>query len=272
MTAAMTKVNAPPRRDWMYSVQINHWLLKSIGVWPWSLCLTTAEKINSVVLTFISSFLIGFLLVPCALCTFLDKTGDLDTKIKMIGPLSFCVMAAIKYCVLLSRGAKISNCIQHVRADWCRMDAEQRDHDRAIMAENARIGRKLAIICAAFMYSGGFFYTTVMPLCTHRTEIIDNETVRSQAFPIYRGLLDPRTSPFFEIVQLLQCLAGFVIYSVTVGACGLAAVFVMHACGQFRILLAKLDKLVDGATEKGELYSPRERLGAIVEHHLRILG
>ncbi|KAF3424644.1 hypothetical protein E2986_11723 [Frieseomelitta varia] len=263
---------SPPTwdEDLMYSVQINRWLMKPIGVWPISLCVTTGEKISSIMLALISSFLISFLLVPCALCTILE-TGDLDTKIKMIGPLSFCVMAAIKYYILVSRGAKIGKCIEDIRADWYRAHSRG-EEDRRIMRENARIGRSLATFCVGFMYSGGFFYTTVMPLCTRRTEIIDNETVRSQAFPIYRGLLDPRTSPSFEIVQLMQCLSGFVMYSVTVGACSLAAVFVMHVCGQFGILVARLQRLVDGLEREKNLDSRKEQLGDVVEHHLYILG
>ncbi|XP_076475335.1 odorant receptor 10-like isoform X3 [Bombus vancouverensis nearcticus] len=259
-------------KDWMYSVQINRWLLKSIGVWPISLCITTTEKSNSIILTFISSFLISFLLIPCALCTVLVKTDDPEAKIKMIGVLSFCVMAAIKYYILASRGVMIAKCIENIRSDWDRIHAQLQQEDREIMKENARIGRSLAIFCAGFMYSGGFFYTTVMPLCSKRTEIIDNETVRTQAFPIYRGLLDPRTSPSFEIVQFMQCLAGFVIYSVTVGACSLAAVFVMHVCGQFGILVKMLQRLVGSLKEEKNSNVHEQRLGDIVEHHLHILG
>ncbi|XP_076760684.1 odorant receptor 35 [Xylocopa sonorina] len=256
----------------MYSVQMNRWILKPIGVWPNSLCVTTTEKINSAILALISCFLIGFLLVPCALCTLLDKTNDLDTKIKMIGPLSFCVMAAIKYYILISRGSKIGKCVEEIRSDWARTRELDRQEDNQIMRDSARIGRSLVIFCAGFMYSGGLFYTTVMPLCTRRTEMIGNETVRSQAFPIYRGLLDPRTSPSFEIVQLMQCLAGFVIYSITVGACSLAAVLVMHACGQFRILVTKLNKLVGGIIGEKDLDTHNKRLSNIVEHHLQILS
>lgn len=257
--------------DWTYSVQINRWLMRPIGVWPIALCLGVAEKLSTVMLALTSTFLIGFLLVPCALCTILDKTGDLDAKIKMIGPLSFCVMAAVKYCILVSRSGMISSCIWTIRADWAQCAADTADGTREIMVDSAKFGRSLAVFCAAFMYSGGFFYTTVMPLASKRTEIIDNETVRSQAFPIYRGLLDPRTSPSFEIVQLMQCLAGFVIYSVTVGACSLAAVFVTHACGQFRILSVKLERFVNNSLEKVNAKIKEERLGDIVEHHLRIL-
>ncbi|KOC59818.1 hypothetical protein WH47_10447 [Habropoda laboriosa] len=258
--------------DWMYSVQMNRWFLKPIGVWPLSLCVTTLEKISSVVLALISCFLIGFLLVPCALCTVLDKTGDLDTKIKMIGPLSFCTMATIKYYILMSRGGKIGKCVNDIRTDWSLTLSYRQEEEREIMRDSARIGRSLAIFSAGFMYSGGVFYTAVMPLFAVRTEIIDNETVRSQAFPIYRGLLDPRTSPSFEIVQFMQCLAAFVLYSVTVGACSLIAVFVMHVCGQFRILVTKLDKLIDGVKGRKSLSTHEQRLGDIIEHHLKILG
>ncbi|XP_078043441.1 odorant receptor 13a-like [Augochlora pura] len=258
--------------DMTYSIQINRWLLKPIGVWPIALCAGTAEKISIVALALISTFLIGFLLVPCVLCPILDKSGDLDAKIKMIGPMSFCVMAAIKYLILVSRSEQISQCIRNIWADWRRFTAAEDGSNRDIMIESARLGRFLAIFCAGFMYFGGFFYTTVMPLCSKRTEIVNNETVRSLAFPIYRGLLNPRTTPWFEIAQLMQCLAGFVIYSVTVGACSLAAVFVMHVCGQFKILSVRLNQLVHGDTAKTDGKTAEERLGDIVQHHLRILG
>ncbi|XP_076276768.1 odorant receptor 35 [Lasioglossum baleicum] len=256
----------------LYSVQINRWLLKPIGIWPLALCSGTAEKISIIMLELISIFLIGYLLVPCTLCAILEKNGDLDAKIKMIGPLSFCVMAAVKYCILLSRGEQISECIRKIWSDWGRCVSPGDNQNREIMIESARFGRFLAVFCAGFMYSGGFFYTTVMPLCSKRTEIIGNETVRSLAFPIYRGIIDPRTSPSFEIAQLMQCLAGFVIYSVTVGACSLAAVFVMHACGQFKILSVRLNQLVNSATASTNRKSAEDYLGDIVQHHLRILG
>ncbi|XP_017759709.1 PREDICTED: odorant receptor 4-like [Eufriesea mexicana] len=55
-------------------------------------------------------------------------------------------------------------------------------------------------------------------------------------------------------------------------ACSLAAVFVMHACGQFKILISKLDKLIDGKTEEKDTSTYEQRLGDIVEHHLHILS
>ncbi|CAL1689209.1 unnamed protein product [Lasius platythorax] len=256
---------------WNYSIQLNRWFLKPIGAWPLALCETTTEKISCVILSVISCFLICFLLVPCTLGTILVDT-DLDTKIRMIGPISFFLMAVIKQYILIARSERISECIRHIRADWDRVRMGH-EKDREVMLDNAKFGRWLSFVSAAFMYSAGFFYTTLMPLCARRTEIIDNETVRLLSFPIYRGLLDPRTTPSFEIAQFTQTLAGYAIYTLTIGVCSLAAVFVMHACGQFRILMLKLENLADGKKRKSTSgKTAQERLSDIVKYHIRILS
>ena len=36
------------------------------------------------------------------------------------------------------------------------------------MQNNAKIGRFLALLCAAFMYGGGLFYHTIMPLSANK--------------------------------------------------------------------------------------------------------
>ncbi|XP_020295549.1 uncharacterized protein LOC109860688 [Pseudomyrmex gracilis] len=256
--------------DWNYSIQLNRWFLKPIGLWPLNLCETTMEKLGCVILTIVSCFLICFLLIPCTLCTILVDT-DLDTKIRMIGPVSFILMAVVKQYILIARSENISECIQHVREDWTRV-ALGHEKDRQVMIDNAKFGRWLSIVSAIFMYSAGIFFTTLMPIIAKRTEIIDNETVRLLSFPIYRGILDPRTTPSFEIAQFTQALAGYVIYTLTIGVCSLAAVFVMHACGQFRILMLKMDDLADGRKRKSAGGTSDERLGDIVQYHIRILS
>ncbi|XP_018343956.1 PREDICTED: uncharacterized protein LOC108749637 [Trachymyrmex septentrionalis] len=255
---------------WNYSIQMNRWFMKPIGVWPLTLCETTVEKIGCMILTGISCLLICFLLIPCTLCTILVDT-DLDTKIRMIGPVSFLLMAAVKQYILIIRSENIDECIRHIRVDWSRV-ALNHEKDREIMVNNAKFGRWLSSVSAIFMYSAGIFFTTVMPICARRTEIIDNETVRSLSFPIYRGLFDPRTTPSFEIAQFTQGLAGYVIYTITISVCSLTAVFVMHACGQFRILMLKMEDLADGKERKSANSTHEGRLGDIVEHHIRILS
>lgn len=254
---------------WNYSIQLNRWFLKPIGAWPLSLCKTTTEKFSCVILIINSCFLISFLLLPCTLCTIL-VAADLDSKLRMIGPLSFFLMAAAKHYILIARNKNIGECIRHVHSDWSRVGLGHKKN-REIMFDSARFGRWLSAVSGVFMYSGGLFYTTLMPLFAERTEIIDNETVRLHAFPVYRGLFDPRDSPFFEVVQFIQALAGYVIYTITIGVCSLAAVFVMHACGQSQILMIKMEDFANSKEKKNASSTSEGKLGEIVKYHIRIL-
>lgn len=254
---------------WNYSIQLNRWFLMPIGAWPLSLCETTTEKLSCVILILNSCFLIGFLLLPCILCTILVD-ADLDSKLRMVGPLSFFLMAVVKHYILIARNKNIGECIRHVHSDWNHVELSH-EKDREIMFDNARFGRWLSIVSAVFMYSGGLFYTALMPLFSKRTDIIDNVTVRLHAFPVYRGLFDPQDSPSFEVVQFIQALAGYVIYTITISICSLAAVLVMHACGQFKILMLKMEDLADGKKRKNASNTPEERLSDIVKYHIKIL-
>ena len=136
---------------WNYSIQMNRWFLKPIGVWPLTLCETTVEKIGCMILTVISCLLICFLFIPCTLCTILVDT-DLDTKIRMIGPVSFFLMAAMKQYILIIRSENIDECIRHIRVNWSRV-ALNHEKDREIMVNNTKFGRWLFSISAIFMYS-----------------------------------------------------------------------------------------------------------------------
>lgn len=53
-------------------------------------------------------------------------------------------------------------------------------------------------------------------------------------------------------------------------ACGLAALFVTHACGQIDIIIARLNDLLHAKYGKGK-FNLNARLIKIVEHHLQIL-
>jgi len=117
---------------------------------------------------------------------------------------------------------------------------------------------------------GGIFFTTLMPICARKTEVIDNETMRSLSFPIYRGLLNPRVIPFFEIAQYAQVLAMCVIYNLTMGVYSLAAMCIMHICGQIRILMLRMEDLADGRKRKSASGTVKKNLGDIVRIHIRI--
>ncbi|XP_016910431.2 odorant receptor 4-like isoform X5 [Apis cerana] len=97
-----------------------------------------------------------------------------------------------------------------------------------------------------------------------------NRTIKPVIYPTYNGLFNVQRSPIYEFVYILHCMCGYVMHSVTAGACGLTALFATHACGQIDIVIARLNDLIYGKYTK-EKINLNARFTKIIEHHLRIL-
>lgn len=100
-----------------YALQMNRYFLIPIGIWA-------LDKEDSLILRFLRNlmvvlcyWLICFLLVPCGLHMFLEE-HDPAMKLKLIGPLSFCLMAIAKYCSFVNKTREIRDCLQHLQDDW----------------------------------------------------------------------------------------------------------------------------------------------------------
>ncbi|KAM0725285.1 hypothetical protein ACS0PU_008771 [Formica fusca] len=250
-----------------YSIQIIRWILKAINLWPRSTDISIVEKARSKFLIFICYFLIIATMIPSGLSIFLESQETFEVKLRSFGPLTFWFMAMINYSCLLMHVDDIRSCVKHVETDWRLI---KKVEDRQIMLRNAKIGRFIAGFCTVFMHSGVFSYN-VARVFSKDVLYMDNSSVmvRALPYPFYSKILNAHFSPAYEFVFFLQCFSTFVVNSVTVAACGLAAVFVMHACGQLKILMSWLDNLLDGQNE--EKNSIKQRFAIIVEHHLRVL-
>lgn len=249
-----------------YSLQLTRWFLMPIAAWPQENTLTTVEKLSLRVHVFACSSLIAIVMVPCMLYVSLEEK-DIQMKLSVMGPLSHWIMGTINYWLLLARGDDIRECVQHMEMDWRLV---RRIDDQGLMLRYAKIGRFVAGFCAVFMQSGTFLFTIAKAM-TSMPVIIDNETalVHPMTCPIYSKFIDTRFSPANEIMLAVELLSCFIVNSITVGACSLAAVFAMHACGQLDMLFSWLNKLV-ADEDKGNEFA-EQRLAAIVEHHLRVL-
>ena len=224
------------------------------------------EKIITKFLVLSSSFLLGFVLVPGSLYTFV-KEKNTGMRVKLVGALSFCVMAIIKYFSLVIGRREIGNCIEHIVDDW---QTVRNPGDRDIMIAHALFGRYGSVICAIFMYGGGLFYAIIMPLLRGNIVITElNMTFRSLAYPSYYVFFDPQVNSIYKIVFSTHCCCAFVMHSVATAGCSLGVVFVMHACGQFKILGSCLNRLVDGCEKECE--SLDTRIAGIIDRHVRIL-
>ncbi|XP_050457495.1 odorant receptor 22b-like [Cataglyphis hispanica] len=259
--------NIAYKQDCEYSIQLNRWFLKPIGAWPGTdMSISIADKLLSRCIQFICHSLIAFTVVPCALYILFEP--DVRLKLKAFGPMIHWLMGGANYCSLLFRSYEIRKCVDHMRDDW---QVVKRACDREVMLRNAKFGRFVSGFCAVFMQGGVCSYSIITVL-TSVIIRIDNVTVTMHQLPcpFYTELVDVRYSPANEIIIGLQLLSTFIVNSITVGACSLAAVFAMHACGQLSILMMRLDELVDETKDKRE--TTHRKLAAIVEHHLRVLS
>jgi len=250
--------------DYEYSLQLNRWFLRPIGVWPQLHSTTIAERLLLTITQLTCYTLIAFTVVPCMLYFYFEEQ-DLNIKIDAVGPVSHWIMSGINYSSLLWRNNDIRRCIEHIRSDWCTVSKIE---DREVMLKYAKFGRSVAGFCAMFMHCGVFSYSVVYSL-SPITVVIGNQSVsmRRLPCPFYSKLLDINHDPANHIVLVTQFLSGFIANSITVGACSLAAVLATHACGQFAVLYSHLNKLV----KKEEKLSAKYKLANIVEHHLRVL-
>ncbi|XP_020295537.1 uncharacterized protein LOC109860675 [Pseudomyrmex gracilis] len=252
--------------DVQLSIQLNRWLLKPFGAWPKSVKLSWTKKFAYVLINIVCTGLIGFLFVPTAVYVALEVEG-MYNALRLLGPLSFCLMSIVKYSSLIYRESDIRIGLEYIENDWINT---RHYGDRTIMIRNAKFGRRLVTICTFFSYGGAAFYYLALPFINGKiTEPNINLTYRPLMYPVARAIVDTRYSPVSEIFLWLQCLTGFVAHGITAGVCSLAAAFAIHAYSRLEVLMQWIEHLVDG---RKDLYnSVNERLAIIIEEHVRIL-
>ncbi|XP_011705693.1 PREDICTED: uncharacterized protein LOC105460902 [Wasmannia auropunctata] len=207
--------------------------------------------------------LIALTVIPSVLYILFEEK-DVRLKLKAVGPTSHWLMGGVNYCSLLYQKGQIRKSVEHMETDWL---TARRERDQKLMLRNARVGRVIAGVCALIMQGGVICYNIARGM-SRITVVIGNETIETGRLPCpsFNMIVDTRLSPVYEIVLALQCLSTIVVNNITIGACGLAAVFAMHASGQLNVVMLRLEELV---TERQELL--QSRLANIVEHHLRAL-
>lgn len=262
--------NVHYQHDIRYVMQICRWLLKPIGIWQFVQSdLSQNEKLLSTTLIFTCVSVLCFVLVPSGPYV-LFREKDINVKLKLFGPIGFCLTSAVKYCFLGAHSTAIGRCIEHIEDDW--RVVRHADH-RKTMLKNALVGRRVAILCVVFLFSAGLSVHSIMPLSA-KIKINDSYIIRALVYPGYDQYFNVQTSPTYEIVFCLHFLSAIIQYSIATSAYGLAAVFATHACGQVQILLALLDDLVDGKNSDVDTASVEKRtarLRMITRRHVRVL-
>ncbi|XP_011158761.2 odorant receptor 82a isoform X2 [Solenopsis invicta] len=255
------------KKDVQLSIQLNRWILKPLGAWPKSIKISRAERCAYALVNIICICLIAFLFIPCAIFVALEM-DDIYNILKLTGPLNFCLMATVKYSAMIFRENDIRSGIEHITNDWMNT---RHYGDHKIMTRSAKFGQRLVKICAFFMYGGATFYYLALPFSLGKiTENDGNLTYRPLMYPVASVIVDARRNPINEIFFWMQFFSGFIVHSITTGACSIAAVFAMHAYGRLEVLMQWIEHFVDG---REDLYdNVDERLAMIVQQHVRILN
>ncbi|XP_032689597.1 uncharacterized protein LOC116852914 [Odontomachus brunneus] len=227
--------------DIMYITKITRNVLNTLGVWP-SLDerKSIGGRICKLLIIIISWLLLYCVLIPGFLFWLFEKRTRI--RIQMLSLLLFGFMIIGKYDNLILREGQIKRCLKHIEEDWKNvMDTDTRN----TMIESAKIGRRLAILCGIFMYGSGLSYRTILSLSKGTIVTAQNVTIKPLACPGYFFSLNAQASPTYEMIFVIQFFSGLVTFAITTDVCGFTAIFVMHACGQLRILMKLMTRLFE---------------------------
>lgn len=252
-------------QDIEYVTKQSQFLLRILGVWPLlERDLSAVEMMGKILLITICYSLVCVIVVPGFLYCVFYVEEEPHAKLTMIAPIIYSFISIAKYGTLICYEGEIRTCLRHIKDDWKFVTISSA---RDIMMEKAKIGRNMFTVCCTMLYCAGLSFHTIVPLTKGRLFTGENVTFRPLAFAGYFPLFDEQRSPAYEIMTLLQLCGGFVMYSVTIVIYGLAALLVMHACAQMKILIMLMEELVDEQTSEKNV---NKKLSIVVEHQIRI--
>ncbi|XP_067214185.1 odorant receptor 4-like isoform X2 [Linepithema humile] len=250
--------------DILYITKPTRNILLALGAWPTvNSGRSIYAKAHKFFLISISYILLSSDLIPGIFYWLMEKT--VRVRLQTIPLLLYDIMSASQYSIFIFRCSQLRQCLKHVEEDWqnvLSIDA------RNIMLKSAKTGKRLVSICGFFMYSGVFTFRTILPLSQKKIVTDQNITIRPLPCPIYLFSLDVQISPIYEILFVIQCITGFVMVSIVTCACGFTAIFVVHACGQLKILINMMKSLVQKQWQ--EEHEVDKKLAEIVEHQVRV--
>ncbi|XP_071641317.1 odorant receptor 4-like isoform X1 [Temnothorax longispinosus] len=247
--------------DIKYTIQLNRVIFSLLGIWPETEP-TFLKYLKELSLILGCYFILAFELIPTILfVVFVEKR--LVVRMKLVSSIMFTILAVLKYSSLVLSKNQVRNCLTRVKDDWQNVSSMS---ERNSMIDKARTARRLLILCGIFMYTSGLYFRTVVPLSRGKSVTDQNVTIRHLPCPSYFILFNGQISPVYEIVFFIQFLAGMIKYTITVAICSLAALLVMHICGQLEILMALTDNMVNEMEEK----QLDRKLTLIVEHQIRM--
>ncbi|XP_032689625.1 odorant receptor 22c-like [Odontomachus brunneus] len=252
--------------DIMYITQPTRNIMSILGIWPSiNKKKTLCKRVYKFLLITVSYTLLICNLIPIFLYWMIQ--GDTRTRIQMAPFLVYDAMTVSQYSIFIFRDDQIRQCLKHVQEDWENILSAD---VRTLMLKFARITKRIIIVSASFMFSGAVLIRTILPLLQGNIITEQNVTIRPLVCPSYLVFIDVQATPIYEIYFTIQFVSGLIIASIATGACGLTAIFVIHASGQLRILRDLMTNLVEEQWQRE--CEVNKKLADIVEHQMRVRG
>lgn len=261
----MQKTSFSYQRDVKYAMYIIRQIMIVLGVWPSSSEeSTTYERIVKFLLLAVSQTMLTCTIMPFMFYWLMEK--ETRVRLRMFPSVLFGSVCFSKYGSLIYRQSELKHCLRYLEEDWRTVGSTSA---RGVMLETAETGRRIVAICGAFLYSGGMCYAAILPLTKEKLYDENNNTIRQLPNEVYLFSLNVQASPVFEILYAIQSVGGMLTLLVSLVACGLVVVFVMHACGQLRILMSLMQSFVEESREEREI---DKKLAKLVDHQIRLRG
>lgn len=194
------------------SIRMMRRLLQIFGMWP--LTSKSYPKTQRYFLNAVATFFLTFFLVPFCLhmfvivkeftvnqinvinkLNFCNPNLYFQIRIRLLGPLSFCLMGIHKFISVLLKKGEIRECLFWMAKDFQMI---RRDFERKIMMENIKSSRLYLSICAICMYGSGLGYSVIFTL-VQEPVVIGNVTYRQLCYPSYFVFFNPQVWLFFSV-------------------------------------------------------------------------
>lgn len=248
--------------DIKYTFEINRFFFRLIGIWPFAHTNSfLPEIVETVPLIIVCFTLLLCELVPTMVYVFV-VLKDIRLRLKVLGSVLFTIVTTIKYGYMLLYKNQVRNCLKLVDEDWRNVVDSSA---RISMIDRVRIGRRLVIMCAVFVYLNGVAIRIIMPLSSGKIVTPQNITIRPLPSVAYFVIFDVQRSPAYEIVFFLQSFSGVIRYTVTVATFGFITLCVMHFCAQLDILVTLINNFVNERQEE----HLNKKLAIVVEHQIK---
>ncbi|XP_071558460.1 odorant receptor 82a [Temnothorax nylanderi] len=252
------------KADTEYVVKVAKTLLTPVGIWPLYRGNSKTDKIKNHLQTSLIFCLMCFLLVPHVIYTFFDAE-DLTKYMKVIAAQVFSLLAIIKFWTMIINRDGIRDCLQQMEIQYRDVECEE---DRLVMTKSAKIGRLFTVTYLGLSYGGALPYHIIMPLLEDRIIKEDNTTLIPLPYlsDYIFFVVEDFPTPFYEIVFVSQILISSILLSTNTGVYSLIASCVMHSCCLFEVVRRQMETVLSGGID--DLH---ERLGGIIEHHMRAI-